>query len=145
GAQSHVLLSAQRYRDPHGRFMVFALDSSDDADSVFWKALVRVNVTIQSTQGRAEGPHRLSVKQFSALFRALQDHMTPAEYNQAADGAAPGPGGPMRKITIRSASGTTPGGPGSEGDPDAKECPICMDAAPDIILPCAHAFCKKCL
>ena len=124
--------------------MVFTVNGNEDADSIFWRQLVHVNVVIQNARGRVEGPHQLSIKQFSALFRALQDHMTPAEFSQAAAPAGT-PGATSTVARKPSLPRLTPGGPPIEADPDAKECPICMDAAPDIILPCAHAFCKKCL
>jgi hypothetical protein len=123
--------------------MSFNIDNKD-GEPLFWKQLVRVEVTIVNPRGKHEGPHHLSVKQFYAILRALQDHMTAAECAALANSGSPTPGAAVvRKATLVSRG--TPGGPVVEADPDAKECPICMDAAPDIILPCAHAFCKRCL
>jgi hypothetical protein len=91
------------------------------------------------------------LKSFNAFYSnpsTLQNVPVPL---QPGDGAAAHVVLPPTPVPIFSSSGT-PGATPTGGvatavcvDEDSLECPICMEAKPEVVLTCTHGFCNRCL
>ncbi|XP_020311635.1 RING finger protein 141 [Oncorhynchus kisutch] len=125
------------------KHLIFEVQTGSDA-SALWKVAVRIVCTkINKENGMVEASRIMNLYQFIQLYR---DITSQAAEVLSAEGA-------------RLPSGNLPSGNLPSGDScqasmwmgrvkqltDEEECCICMDGKSDLILPCAHSFCQKCI
>lgn len=158
------------YQDDDGRVLVFAVKKGTDS-SIFWKATVRIACVKYHTKTRATESHRLlTIRQFLQVFRRITYECTAGSL-----GAPPSPshasgatgGQPMHPTTAASVVLGEMSGSGTPSDPpsqltessgatggdggkvvpaeELEECVICLERRPEVILPCAHAYCLPCI
>ncbi|XP_047741196.1 uncharacterized protein LOC108683278 [Hyalella azteca] len=154
----------RRYEDGDGRVLVFAVKKGSDS-SVFWKATVRIACVRYNTRTRCpESSRMLSIRQFLQVFRRISyeccsstsppcspsgatDHnqATAAALATAAFSEALPAAGACAAAAAHVSCGA--GGSSSSDDLDKEldECIICLERRPDVILPCAHAYCLPCI
>ncbi|XP_066541835.1 RING finger protein 141 [Hoplias malabaricus] len=120
------------------KHLLFEVQPGSDA-SALWKVVVRIVCTkINKEDGMVEASRIMNLYQFIQLYK---DITSQAAEVLAAEGAAECSGqlssaescqasmwmGRVKQLT------------------DEEECCICMDGKSDLILPCAHSFCQKCI
>uniref|UniRef100_A0A8C8F9R8 RING finger protein 141 n=1 Tax=Oncorhynchus tshawytscha TaxID=74940 RepID=A0A8C8F9R8_ONCTS len=120
------------------KHLIFEVQTGSDA-SALWKVAVRIVCTkINKENGMVEASRIMNLYQFIQLYR---DITSQAAEVLAAEGA-------------RLPSGNHPSGDSCQASmwmgrvkqlTDEEECCICMDGKSDLILPCAHSFCQKCI
>ncbi|XP_052057286.1 RING finger protein 141 isoform X1 [Apodemus sylvaticus] len=121
------------------KHLLFEVQPGSDS-SAFWKVVVRVVCTkINKSSGIVEASRIMNLYQFIQLYKDIT--------SQAAG------------VLAQSSTSAEPdGSPSSETAcqaslwmgrvkqlTDEEECCICMDGRADLILPCAHSFCQKCI
>ncbi|XP_029523371.1 RING finger protein 141-like [Oncorhynchus nerka] len=120
------------------KHLIFEVQTGSDA-SALWKVAVRIVCTkINKENGMVEASRIMNLYQFIQLYR---DITSQAAEVLSAEGA-------------RLLSGNLPSGDSCQASvwmsrvkqlTDEEECCICMDGKSDLILPCAHSFCQKCI
>ncbi|KAM6937595.1 RING finger protein 141 [Xenentodon cancila] len=108
--------------------------------SVLWKVAVRIVCTkINKEDGMVEVSRIMNLYQFIQLYR---DITSQAAEVLSAEGAAdvlstqlPSAGSCQASMWMGRVKQLT----------DQEECCICMDGKADLILPCTHSFCQKCI
>nr|XP_046202316.1 RING finger protein 141-like [Oncorhynchus gorbuscha] len=120
------------------KHLIFEVQTGSDA-SALWKVAVRIVCTkINKENGMVEASRIMNLYQFIQLYR---DITSQAAEVLSAEGA-------------RLPSGNLPSGDSCQASmwmgrvkqlTDEEECCICMDGKSDLILPCAHSFCQKCI
>ncbi|XP_029951782.1 RING finger protein 141 [Salarias fasciatus] len=121
------------------KHLLFEVQPGSDA-SALWKVAVRIVCTkINKENGMVEASRIMNLYQFIQLYR---DITSQAAEVLPAGGASEGPSsqppssdscqasmwmGRVKQLT------------------DEEECCICMDGKSDLILPCTHSFCQKCI
>ncbi|KAG5849162.1 RING finger protein 141 [Anguilla rostrata] len=121
------------------KHLLFEVQPGSDS-SALWKVAVRVVCTkINKEDGMVEASRIMNLYQFIQLYK---DITTQAAEVLAAEAATEGPSGELSSVASCQASmwmGRV------KQLTDEEECCICMDGKADLILPCAHSFCQKCI
>ncbi|KAG7468542.1 hypothetical protein MATL_G00143660 [Megalops atlanticus] len=121
------------------KHLLFEVQPGTDT-SALWKVAVRIVCTkINKEDGMVEASRIMNLYQFIQLYK---DITSQAAEVLAAEGATEGPSGQLSSVDSCQASmwmGRV------KQLTDEEECCICMDGKADLILPCAHSFCQKCI
>ncbi|XP_034031736.1 RING finger protein 141 [Thalassophryne amazonica] len=121
------------------KHLLFEVQPGSDA-SALWKVAVRVVCTkINKETGIVETSRIMNLYQFIQLYR---DITSQAAEVLSAEGATEGSSSHLPTTDTCQASmwmGRV------KQLTDEEECCICMDGKSDLILPCAHSFCQKCI
>ncbi|KAM9570731.1 RING finger protein 141-like isoform 2-T3 [Salvelinus alpinus] len=120
------------------KHLIFEVQTGSDA-SALWKVAVRIVCTkINKENGMVEASRIMNLYQFIQLYHDITSQA--AEVLSAEGASLP--------------SGNLPSGDSCQASmwmgrvkqlTDEEECCICMDGKSDLILPCAHSFCQKCI
>lgn len=120
------------------KHLLFEVQPGSDATAL-WKVAVRVLCTkINKEDGMVEASRIMNLYQFIQLYRDI----TSQAAEVLTEGAAEGPSAPPPSSESCQASmwmGRV------KQLTDEEECCICMDGKADLILPCEHSFCQKCI
>lgn len=121
------------------KHLLFEVQPGSDA-SALWKVAVRIVCTkINKEDGIVEASRIMNLYQFNQLYK---DITSQAAEVLAGEGAAECSSGQLSSAESCQASmwmGRV------KQLTDEEECCICMDGKADLILPCAHSFCQKCI
>ncbi|KAF7214297.1 RING finger protein 141 [Nothobranchius furzeri] len=121
------------------KHLLFEVQPGSDS-SALWKVAVRIVCTkINKEAGTMEASRIMNLYQFIQLYR---DITSQAAEVLTADGPMKYPSAPLSSTDSCQASmwmGRV------KQLTDEEECCICMDGKADLILPCAHSFCQKCI
>lgn len=121
------------------KHLLFEVQPGSDS-SAFWKVVVRVVCTkINKSSGIVEASRIMNLYQFIQLYK---DITSQAAGVLAQSSTSEEPDGNPSSVTSCQASlwmGRV------KQLTDEEECCICMDGRADLILPCAHSFCQKCI
>lgn len=121
------------------KHLLFEVKPGSDA-TAFWKVAVRVVCTkINKESGILEASRIMNLYQFIQLYR---DITSQAAEVLSAEGATEGTSAQLSGTDSCQASmwmGRV------KQLTDDEECCICMDGKADLILPCSHSFCQKCI
>ncbi|XP_043826900.1 RING finger protein 141 [Dromiciops gliroides] len=122
------------------KHLLFEVQPGSDS-SAFWKVLVRVVCTkINKSSGIVEASRIMNLYQFTQLYKDITSQAAavleqgPTTSEGAAEGL-PAVSSCHASIWMGRVKQLT----------DEEECCICMDGRADLILPCAHNFCQKCI
>ncbi|XP_042762852.1 RING finger protein 141 isoform X2 [Panthera tigris] len=122
-----------------GKHLVFEVLPRSDS-SALWKMVVRVICTkINKSTGIVEASRIMNLYQFIQLYK---DITSQASGVLAMSSTSEDPDENSSSVTSCQASlwmGRV------KQLTDEEECCICMDGRADLILPCAHSFCQKCI
>ncbi|XP_055138422.1 RING finger protein 141 isoform X3 [Symphalangus syndactylus] len=138
------LLSSWDYRTAkvasgQEKHLLFEVQPGSDS-SAFWKVVVRVVCTkINKSSGIVEASRIMNLYQFIQLYK---DITSQAAGVLAQSSTSEEPDENSSSVTSCQASlwmGRV------KQLTDEEECCICMDGRADLILPCAHSFCQKCI
>ncbi|XP_063802508.1 RING finger protein 141 isoform X2 [Pseudophryne corroboree] len=122
------------------KHLLFEVQPGSDS-SALWKVVVRVLCTkINKTSGIVEVSRIMNLYQFIQLYKDITSHASGvfAQSCAAAEENAeslPSMSSCQASILMGRVKQLT----------DEEECCICMDGRADVILPCAHSFCQKCI
>uniref|UniRef100_A0A8C5QKN5 RING finger protein 141 n=1 Tax=Leptobrachium leishanense TaxID=445787 RepID=A0A8C5QKN5_9ANUR len=123
------------------KHLLFEVQPGSDS-SALWKVVVRVLCTkINKTTGMVEALRIMNLYQFIQLYKDITNHAAGA-FAQASGGAAEENAESFSSMSSCQASilmGKV------KQLTDDEECCICMDGRADLILPCTHSFCQKCI
>ncbi|XP_075044586.1 RING finger protein 141 [Mixophyes fleayi] len=122
------------------KHLLFEVEPGSDS-SALWKVIVRVLCTkINKTSGIVEVSRIMNLYQFIQLYKDITSHASGvfAQSCAAAEGNAEG------LSSLSSCNASILMGRVKQLT-DEEECCICMDGRADVILPCAHSFCQKCI
>lgn len=120
------------------KHLLFEVQPGSDSTAL-WKVAVRVVCTkINKASGAVEATRIMNLYQFIQLYKDI----TSQAAELTAEGASEGPSGGLSSTESCQASMWM--GRVKELT-DEEECCICMDGKADLILPCAHIFCQKCI
>lgn len=118
------------------KYLLFEVQPGSDS-SALWKVIVRIfSSKINKTTGNIEASRILNLYQFTQLYReiSVQADGVLGQSSSCEEMVADGPSchasmwlGKIKEMT------------------DEEECCICMDDRADLILPCTHSFCQKCI
>ncbi|XP_032344922.1 RING finger protein 141 isoform X1 [Camelus ferus] len=121
------------------KHLLFEVQPGSDS-SAFWKVVVRVVCTkINKSSGIVEASRIMNLYQFIQLYK---DITSQAAGVLAQSSTSEDPEENSSSVTSCQASfwmGRI------KQLTDEEECCICMDGRADLILPCAHSFCQKCI
>lgn len=121
------------------KHLLFEVQPGSDATAL-WKVAVRIVCTkINKENGVVEASRIMNLYQFIQLYK---DITSQAAEVLSGEGATEGPSAHMPPAESCQASmwmGRV------KQLTDEEECCICMDGKADLILPCAHSFCQKCI
>ncbi|XP_068220727.1 RING finger protein 141-like isoform X2 [Palaemon carinicauda] len=163
----------REYKDSDGHVLVFAVKKGTDS-TIFWKATVRIAcVKLNTVTNKVLSYRLLNIRQFLQVFRRITYECTGGSLggvegleatNVCVDdrGAIPSnvPVPPTmaasmvlgRMQELSTSSRTHLNQPGIESHgatgtcgTNLEECVICLERRPDVILPCAHAYCLPCI
>ncbi|XP_069821140.1 RING finger protein 141 [Dendropsophus ebraccatus] len=122
------------------KHLLFEVQPGSDS-SALWKVVVRVLCTkINKTSGMVEVSRIMNLYQFIQLYKEITSH-TSSVYT--ASSAAPEDSA-QSLASLSSCQASILMGRVKQLT-DEEECCICMDGRADVILPCAHSFCQKCI
>lgn len=109
--------------------------------TLFWRTHVRVRVRKQPNSDAT--PKLLNIKEFYAVFSLVEQHRDGlVDQIRALDGSA----GPTAVTAATAAANNNDDNNDDEFNVDGtKECVICFERKPDVVLPCSHPFCSQCL
>ncbi|XP_072291060.1 RING finger protein 141 isoform X2 [Eucyclogobius newberryi] len=119
------------------KHLLFEVEPGSDA-SALWKVAVRVVCTkINKESAAVEASRIMNLYQFIQLYKDI----TKGAAELTAEGAAEASGGIHSPESCQASvwMGRV------QELTDEEECCICMDGRADLILPCAHIFCQKCI
>ncbi|XP_044281483.1 RING finger protein 141 [Varanus komodoensis] len=121
------------------KHLLFEVQPGSDA-SALWKMAVRVVCTkINKTSGIVEASRIMNLYQFIQLYKDVTSQAASVlVQNTASEGAA------EDLSSVASCQASIWMGRVKQLT-DEEECCICMDGRADLILPCAHSFCQKCI
>ncbi|KAI9547559.1 hypothetical protein NQZ68_017112 [Dissostichus eleginoides] len=118
------------------KHLLFEVQPGSDA-SALWKVAVRVLCTkINKETGMVEASRIMNLYQFIQLYRDVTSQAAEVLSAEGASSAQlPSTDSCQASMWMGRVKQLT----------DEEECCICMDGKSDLILPCAHSFCQKCI
>ncbi|XP_066465607.1 RING finger protein 141 [Tiliqua scincoides] len=121
------------------RHLLFEVQPGSDS-SALWKVAVRIVCTkINKTSGIVEASRIMNLYQFIQLYKDITSQAAGVlSQSVASEGAA------EELSSVASCQASIWMGRVKQLT-DEEECCICMDGRADLILPCAHSFCQKCI
>lgn len=121
------------------KHLLFEVQPGSDA-SALWKLAVRVLCTkINKESGAMEASRIMNLYQFIQLYH---DITSQAAEVLAAEAATEGP---STQLPLTESCQASMWMGRVKQLTDDEECCICMDGKADLILPCLHSFCQKCI
>ncbi|XP_072278359.1 RING finger protein 141 [Pyxicephalus adspersus] len=122
------------------KHLLFEVQPGSDT-SALWKVVVRVLCTkINKTTGIVEVSRIMNLYQFIQLYKEITSHAD-SIFAQSSSGAEENA---ENLSSVSSCQASILMGKVKQLT-DEEECCICMDGRADLILPCAHSFCQKCI
>uniref|UniRef100_H3D894 RING finger protein 141 n=1 Tax=Tetraodon nigroviridis TaxID=99883 RepID=H3D894_TETNG len=121
------------------KHLLFEVQPGSDATAL-WKVAVRVLCTkINKETGTMDASRIMNLYQFIQLYHDIS--------SQAAEvlSAEAGPREPSAQLPSTDSCQASMWMGRVKQLTDEEECCICMDGKADLILPCAHSFCQKCI
>ncbi|XP_063253736.1 RING finger protein 141 [Prinia subflava] len=121
------------------KHLLFEVQPGSDS-SAFWKVIVRIICTkINKTSGIVEASRILNLYQFTQLYKDITSQAAGvlAQSDTSEEAAE-------SWMSVSSCQASLWMGRVKQLT-DEEECCICMDGRADLILPCAHSFCQKCI
>lgn len=163
----------REYKDSEGHVLVFAVKKGTDS-TIFWKATVRIAcVKLNTTTNKVQSYRLLNIRQFLQVFRRITYECTGGSLGtidgifgvDAADESSgerssnmPVPPTMAASMVLGSMQDVATSSTGSINQnrmestaaagtcaTSLDECVICLERRPDVILPCAHAYCLPCI
>lgn len=123
------------------KHLLFEVQPGSDS-SALWKVVVRVLCTkINKTSGIVEALRIMNLYQFLQLYKDITNHAAGAFAHPSSDAAEDNA---ESFSSMSSCQASILMGKVKQVTDD-EECCICMDGRADLILPCAHSFCQKCI
>uniref|UniRef100_A0A8C7Z1R7 RING finger protein 141 n=1 Tax=Oryzias sinensis TaxID=183150 RepID=A0A8C7Z1R7_9TELE len=118
------------------KHLLFEVQPGSDA-SALWKVAVRIVCTkINKDDGVVEASRIMNLYQFTQLYRDITNQAAEVLSAEGATSAQlPSTDSCQASMWMGRVKELT----------DQEECCICMDGKADLILPCAHSFCQKCI
>ncbi|KAJ0069870.1 hypothetical protein NL108_015413, partial [Boleophthalmus pectinirostris] len=120
------------------KHLLFEVEPGSDA-SALWKVAVRVVCTkINKESGAVEASRIMNLYQFIQLYKDITSQaaeLTAESATEGTSGGVPNTDSCQASMWMGRVKELT----------DEEECCICMDGKADLILPCAHIFCQKCI
>ncbi|XP_026873812.2 RING finger protein 141 isoform X2 [Electrophorus electricus] len=133
------LLSTARLAAGQQKHLLFEVQPGSDT-SALWKVVVRVVCTkINKEDGMVEASRIMNLYQFIQLYKDITSQA--AEVLAGEGSAEHALGQPPTADSCRASMWMCR----VKQLTDEEECCICMDGKADLILPCAHSFCQKCI
>ncbi|XP_015719483.1 RING finger protein 141 isoform X2 [Coturnix japonica] len=121
------------------KHLLFEVQPGSDS-SAFWKVIVRIICTkINKTSGIVEASRILNLYQFVQLYKDITSQAAGVLAQSGTSEEA------AESLTSVSSSQASLWMGRIKQPTDEDECCICMDGRVDLILPCAHSFCQKCI
>ncbi|KAG8125803.1 hypothetical protein E2320_020961 [Naja naja] len=121
------------------KHLLFEVQPGSDATAL-WKVAVRIVCTkINKTSGIVEASRIMNLYQFIQLYKDIT-----SQASQVLSRTAPSEGTAEDLSSVESCQASLWMGRVKQLT-DEEECCICMDGRADLILPCAHSFCQKCI
>ncbi|XP_046665120.1 RING finger protein 141-like [Homalodisca vitripennis] len=128
---------SQKCMDSEGKQLVFAVKEGSDA-SVLWKGTIRIAcVKIDPATKNVETYRLLNLNQFLKVYKSMSSQCAAAQEGSTADPSTSDIKQLTTSVLLRHVSGQT--------SDSAAECCICLERRPDMLLPCAHAYCRPCI
>ncbi|CAI9573851.1 unnamed protein product [Staurois parvus] len=122
------------------KHLLFEVQPGSDT-SALWKVVVRVLCTkINKTSGIVEVSRIMNLYQFIQLYKDITSHADSVFTQSSTDAEED----PENLSSVSSCQASILMGKVKQLT-DEEECCICMDGRADLILPCAHSFCQKCI
>ncbi|XP_054261140.1 RING finger protein 141-like [Macrosteles quadrilineatus] len=127
----------QKWTDSEGKQLVFAVKEGSDS-TVLWKGIVRIACAkVDPTTSKVETYRLMNLNQFLKVYKSISSQCAAAADQQAGSSSAD-----VKQLTtsavLRHVAATN--------DADSTtECCICLERRPDMLLPCAHAYCRPCI
>ncbi|XP_070552159.1 RING finger protein 141-like [Ptychodera flava] len=123
--------------DPGGKKLQFEVKFGTDT-SVLWKSTVRIRCKKLDRENQMEQSRVMNLHQFVQLYNTMTSCVSSQESADDSNGnSSQAESTPLQASTILQKIG------GYEDD--SMDCCICMDAKTDVILPCNHMYCEKCI
>lgn len=132
---------AYEFSDISGKHLIFCIRKGTDT-TIWWKGTVQIKChKVISQTGVIEATHVLSLKQFIVLYNEMmrqhqRNHFPPT--TEEADDRSQGASNFLDASVLLS-------GIKEKVDIHDEECVICMDRKAEVILPCSHTYCEKCI
>ncbi|XP_019375133.1 PREDICTED: RING finger protein 141 [Crocodylus porosus] len=121
------------------KHLLFEVQPGSDS-SALWKVAVRIVCTkINKTSGILEASRIMNLYQFIQLYKDITSQAAGVLAQSSASG------GTAENLTSVSSCQASLWMGRVKQLTDEEECCICMDGRADLILPCAHSFCQKCI
>ncbi|XP_049637040.1 RING finger protein 141 [Suncus etruscus] len=121
------------------KHLLFEVQPGSDT-SAFWKVAVRVVCTkINKSSGIVEASRIMNLYQFIQLYRDITSQAAGVLAQTSASENLD-----ENSSSVKSCQASLWMGRVKQLT-DEEECCICMDGRADLILPCAHSFCQKCI
>ncbi|XP_072448563.1 RING finger protein 141 isoform X2 [Chiloscyllium punctatum] len=116
--------------------LLFEVQPGSDS-SALWKVIVRiVSSKINKTTGNIDASRILNLYQFTQLYREITMQASGVlAQSSICEGTAANGSSCQASLWLGKIKEMT----------DEEECCICMDGRADLILPCTHSFCQKCI
>lgn len=122
------------------KHLLFEVQPGSDT-SALWKVVVRVLCTkINKTSGIVEVSRIMNLYQFIQLYKDITSHADSVFTQSSSDVQE----NVEDLSSVSSCQASILMGKVKQLT-DEEECCICMDGRADLILPCAHSFCQKCI
>lgn len=121
--------------DSEGMVLIFAVKKGTDS-TVLWKATIQIACVKLSLDDNKVISYRLiSFREFLKIYRTIQDQCNIVATSGCSEGE-------QQTLTISSIVPST-----SESEPveSSTECCICLERKMELLLPCAHSYCKQCI
>ncbi|XP_053576564.1 RING finger protein 141 [Bombina bombina] len=122
------------------KYLLFEVQPGSDS-SALWKVIVRVLCTkINKTNGIVEVSRIMNLYQFIQLYKDITSHAEGVFAQRTSESEE----NSENLYSVSSCQASILMGRVKQLT-DEEECCICMDGRADLILPCAHSFCQKCI
>uniref|UniRef100_A0A1B6CB50 RING finger protein 141 n=2 Tax=Clastoptera arizonana TaxID=38151 RepID=A0A1B6CB50_9HEMI len=140
---------SQKCMDNEGNRLVFAVKKGTDS-TVLWKGTVKIAcVKVNPESKQIDNYRLLNLSQFLRIFKSLNSQFSAAQETSYGFEASTSKEGDFKRPTLPLDVTTSMlfNHVIQEKEESEKftECCICLERKPDVLLPCAHSYCRLCI